>query len=133
MALVSILGVWRDGPKLDPAVPSNTSVQVDWPRGTDGSVELRLVDHDGQVVDLDIDGSDRVTLSVRSSVTGGFLKSWTGAKATDELGKYTFSIASADTIDFNGFLIFDVWATKAGAQRQVVAASYLRVLPRMPQ
>lgn len=132
MALVSILGVWRDGP-LDSRLPSNTSIQIDWPRGTDGQVECRVVDHDGNPVDLDIDGGDKLELCVRSSVAGDFLKSWSAAKATDEVGRYLFTIASADTLDFSGFQIFDVWATRGGEQRQVVTASYLNLTPRMRQ
>lgn len=123
MAFVSILGVWVDGP-LDPSVPSNTATQIEWPRGSDGDVEVRLVDNEGQPVDLDVAGADKLELSIRSSLGGDPIKSWAATKAVTPVGLYSFAIASADTLDFFGRLIIDVWATRAGKQRQVVGASY---------
>lgn len=130
MAFVSALGVWVDGP-LDPSLPKNTAMQIDWPRGQDGIIELRLVDNEGQRVDLDLVGADRLELSVRSTLGGDPLKSWLATKTAGELGLYGFALASADTIDFSGRLVMDVWATRAGAQRQVVGASYFNAGPRV--
>lgn len=123
MAIASLLGVWKDGP-VNPGIPTNTAVQLDLPRGTDGDIEIRLVDHLGDRVDLDIDGDDELMLSVRSTTVGGVIKSWLATKADGEVGLYKFALAAADTLWIFGLNIFDVWAKRDGAQKQVVAASY---------
>jgi len=130
MALVTLLGVLADGPLTD-GVLTNTAVQVDWPRGTDGVIELNLVDHDGQLVDLDLAGADRLELTMRSTLGGDPVLAKLAMKVSTAVGRYSFSIASADTIDLSGRVIMDVWATKAAAQQQVVAPSYFNVTPRM--
>jgi hypothetical protein len=215
-------------------------VQVDWPRGTDGLIELDLVDHDGVLIDLDVTaakaeldigpltvscntvleattagvagnlltmtfvgdgagvgnitrsvnaftyhfapsistvlnfetlvnalagaddliavktsgannilnpgggdefgptafvngatGDERLEFSVRSTLGGDPLFSKLAIKAPGAVGRYLFALVNADTIDIFNRVIFDVWATVATAQRQVVAPSYFNVSPRM--
>lgn len=127
--LTQLLAVWVDGPLTD-GVPLTTAVQVDWPRGTDSTIELTLIDSNSQLVDLDLAGLDRLEMSFRSLLGGDVILSKLATKLT-ALGQYSFAITKADTINFAGRLVMDVWATRNSAQRQVVGPSYFDVTPRV--
>ncbi len=129
MAFLNLLGVWTTGPR-DEAVPANTATPIDLPRGTDATIEMALVDSLGQLVDLDLAGNDRLVFSVRMTQGGEVLFEVLATKLVP-IGTYQFVIASARTMELAGKVIYDVWATKAGAQQQVKAAAYLHITPRM--
>lgn len=127
--LAQLIGVWIDGPKVE-LVPASTPVQLDIPRGTDGTVVVSLVDSTGDLLDLDLAGADRLKLSVRQTFAAGVLLEVFATKDA-ELGRYLFALASNGTIDLSGRLVYDVWATRAGAQQQVIGAGYFNVTPRI--
>jgi hypothetical protein len=129
MALLELLGVWVDGPR-DESVPWNTAVQIDLPRGSDATLGFVLVDSIGQPVDLDLAGLDRLVFSVRQPIGNDALFEILATKLA-QVGRYQFVVASNRTIDYHGRLIYDVWATRAGAQQQVMFPAYLNVTPRM--
>lgn len=129
MSFVDLIGVWTTGPR-DEAVPSNTATPIDLPRGTDATIGFTLVDSLGELVDLDLAGLDRLVLSVRQTQGAEVLFDVLATKL-NALGSYQFVITSARTIDYGGKLIYDVWATKEGAQQQVKMPAYLHITPRM--
>lgn len=131
-AIATLLGVWVDGPLAD-GVPSQTAMQVDWPRGTIGSIVLNLIDNDGQPVDLDLAGTDRLELSLRQTYGSDPSTRRLASKvAGGGLGSYQFDMVRTDTLDvFTGRMIFDVWVTRGSAERQVVSPGYFNISPRM--
>lgn len=130
MTMITLIGIWPDGgPALAAGLPVTTAVQIDWPRGTDDTIDMVLVDRDGQPVDLAIGSGDSATLAIRTDITSDVVVS--AAAARNGPGSYTFSLASNATIDLAGFLVYDVWAVRSGSQRQVVSAGYFNITPRM--
>jgi hypothetical protein len=131
VAFAELIGVWIDGPP-DEALPANTSQVLEIPAGSDVGVGLALVDQNTQSVDLDLTGSDRLVLTVRSVADGAVLLEKQATKLA-ELGRYFFSLANADTRELAGLRVYDVWVTRSGAQKQVVAPSHFRVGARIRQ
>lgn len=129
MAYLELLGVWVDGPR-DEAVPANTATPIDLPRGSAVIVAFTLVDSLGHPVDLDTVGADRLVLSARQPIGDSVLFDIVGTKL-GEIGRYQFVFTSNLTIDYSGQLIYDVWATRGGAQQQVMFPAYLSLTPRM--
>ena len=124
-----LLGIWVAGPRED-TLPVNTSMPIDLPRGADVVFGFTLVDTLGDLVDLDLAGLDRLVFSTRQTFAGGALFEINATKEP-QLGRYLFTVSSGKTIDYNGRLIYDMWATRAGAQQQVMGPAYLNVTPRM--
>lgn len=124
MADFVIRGVFRDGePIAGSAATAVTATPIAVASGTDFSVQVNLVDHFGLPVDLNLAGTDQMVLSVRSQLVAqpAFSKLATKLSA----GSYLFQVASTDTRDLGGLHVFDVWARRAGASKQVVGPSYL--------
>lgn len=131
MAFAELIGVWIDGPP-DEALPINTSQVLEIPAGSDVGIDLALVDQNTQSIDLDLSGSDRLTLTVRSVADGAVLLEKQATKLS-EFGRYRFSLAGADTRELAGLRVYDVWVTRSSAQRQVIAPSHFRVGARIRQ
>lgn len=129
MAYLELIGVWISGPRDEP-VPTNTATPIDLPRGSDVVLGFTLVDSLGQPVELDLLGSDKLVFTARQPLGGPPLFA-INASLTSSPGAYNFTIPSNTTIDFSGRLIYDVWATRAGAQQQVMFPAYLNLTPRM--
>lgn len=129
MAFLELLGVWVDGPR-DESVPWNTSTPIDLPRGSDVTLGLTLVDSIGQPVYLDLLGLDRLVFAARQPIGNDALFEILASKLA-QIGRYQFVVASNRTINYNGRLIYDVWATRAGLQQQVMSPAYLTLTPRV--
>jgi len=126
---LSLLAIWADGP-IDPKLPKNTARQLDVPQGSDATIEVTLVDSLGNPVVLDIVECDSLILYARRAFGSDWLfKLSATAPATWAPGKYLMTMVPANTQDWQVLLIFDVWATISAKTSQVVALSYLNVVP----
>ena len=129
---VELIGIWHDGLSIG-ELPSNTSVQIDMARGEGGNIDLLLVDDLGQPVQLDLAGSDTLTLSASPVVGNAPVIIKVGAVLGTEPGRYRFTMVEGDTKDMSGTMAYDVWAVRGGVPKQVVRPGYLKLGLRVKQ
>jgi len=127
-----LIAVWRDGVP-DAALPPNTGQPLDLPAGTDAVLGLTLVDSSVNLVDLDLAGADLLELMVTSPADRELLFVKDAVKLTDGVGRYSFTIVAADTMNYAGKLIYTVRATRTGAKQFVLTPSYLTLGLGVPQ
>lgn len=137
---VELVGLWINGP-----VPSTTravgsaptpalariAAPIEWPKGEDGTISLRLIDELGEPVDLTLTGSpppDKAVLSIGLNFTSGSVRNLTAAAGGDR-GQYLFTVAATDTSDMNGPMVYEVCVTKGGKLQRVKPVAYFTVTP----
>lgn len=127
MPYAELTAVWRNG-ALEDGIPSNTAAVLSIPAGTDADIAATFFDSLGKRIDLDfvLPATDKLELIVRSSA-GERLLTKVATKLTDGVGRYLFSFAQADTRDYRGVLIFEVYAVRSSVRRRVIDPGQLHL------
>lgn len=122
-----LTGVWVVGP-LDERLPPRTSRQINADQGGNATIALQLFKSTGELFDLDLDGDDRLVLTIRKHPDGEVLVERSATKSA--AGDYSFGLVPVDTQYMGGFHVFDVWAVSGSDSQRVVDLGYFYVRAR---
>jgi hypothetical protein len=132
---IEIIGRWIDGPVLSSeqtgALAGSIRVPqpIEWPRGEDGVISVRVTDEDDQPLNLNLP-TDTITMYVGWDFRSGARLTVVGTAGEDP-GQYLFLMPSNSTIDLSGPLVYDVRAVFGGLQQQVCPPAYFTATPEV--